>query len=370
MIRILVTSAGSLVGQNILDSLESRRNLVYIIGLNSEPENQRMFRCNKAYLVPPIAEGEAFAAAFGRIIRQEHPDIVLAGRDIDVVFLSKFRQEHPEFSENIPVGDARLAQMMLDKYQSYCFAKEKGLPFPESFLYSGKANRDEFERFLASCGFPVVVKPRKGFASLGVFFLTDRQQVEKWLSTDKEIVFQEFLGDAEKIEQYKDLVDFGLPLFFQVPESAHYAAQVLISPSGAIIRSIATRHMMFCGRAESLELFHNKNAELLITEYARIIGLEGWRGFLNMQFKQDRNGEWKVYELNPRMVGASSARLLMGFDEFGMLMSAFYPELNFPDLSLPDLKDGIVLKSLTDSYIDKENIRILQDQRIWKNSKT
>ena len=124
---------------------------------------------------------------------------------------------------------------------------------------------------------------------------------------------------------------------------------------------------MFGGRPESLELFHNKAAELLISEYARVIALEGWQGFLNMQFKQDRHGKWKVHELNPRMAGASSARLRMGFDELGMLMSAFYPELNFPDLSLPDLKDGIVLKSLTDSYVDKENIRILRDQRIWEN---
>lgn len=38
MLKILITSVGSLVGQNILDSLEGRREGVRVIGVNSLAE--------------------------------------------------------------------------------------------------------------------------------------------------------------------------------------------------------------------------------------------------------------------------------------------------------------------------------------------
>ena len=43
MMKLLITSVGSLLGQNILESIESRRNLIEVIGINSTVGNTRNY---------------------------------------------------------------------------------------------------------------------------------------------------------------------------------------------------------------------------------------------------------------------------------------------------------------------------------------
>ena len=51
MRTILITSVGSLVGHNILESLASRRQEWRIVGVNSLALAANNFRCDAAYLV-------------------------------------------------------------------------------------------------------------------------------------------------------------------------------------------------------------------------------------------------------------------------------------------------------------------------------
>lgn len=365
MIKILITSVGSLVGQNILDALASRRSMLTIVGLNSIAENQRVFRCDKAYLLPLTKDEKSFKKVFIEIVQKEKPDLILAGRDSDVLFLAQYKEENPETGHLIPCGNSALARIMLDKYESARFAMLHGLPFAETILYQGDSDRSVLDHFIERNGLPLVVKPRLGFGSKGVFFLVTPQQVNTWVNRQQEVLFQECLGDRERFDQFKDLYNSGIPIFSQIPETQHYSAQVMISCKGKLLKTIINRCTMVVGRTESIELFQNKEAEKMVISWAETLGAEGWRGFLNIQFKQDRFGNWKVYELNPRMGGASSARLLLGFDELGMVINNFYPELEFPDLSMPLFRDGIVLKCLTDEYIDREDINNLVKKGAW-----
>ena len=60
--KLLLSSVGSLVGQEILDVLEapgcSRRHLVEVIGTNSVAAAANNFRCDRCCLVPETAKPE------------------------------------------------------------------------------------------------------------------------------------------------------------------------------------------------------------------------------------------------------------------------------------------------------------------------
>ncbi len=348
MIKILISSVGSLVGQNILDSLETRRDQVKVVGLNSVASNPRLFRCDIAYLVPPIAEAEGFLNRFLSILEMEKPDLILPGRDEDVVFLAHFKVDYPEFGGSIISGSAVLAEMMLDKFQSYLFAKKHNIPFAESFLYRSAEDHQGLVNFVKKVEYPIVVKPKKGFASEGIFYLTNSDQLEAWVEQKEEVLFQEFLGDLDQIEQHRHIVKFGVPHFFQIPEENHTVAQVVYSKKGKVLRAILTKHIMIGGRAESLEVFRDAKAEAFVLFCAEKYGSLGWRGLLNLQFKKDRQGMWKLFELNPRMVGASSARVLVGFDEIGMLVGEYLGGEIIEDMSSQNFKDIRVMKTLVD----------------------
>ncbi len=61
-LRLLILSVGSLLGQNVLDALEGRRERVHVIGASLAADNARLFRCDTAYLTPPTDDAFAFRA--------------------------------------------------------------------------------------------------------------------------------------------------------------------------------------------------------------------------------------------------------------------------------------------------------------------
>ena len=79
--KVLLTSVGSLVGQNILDVLEypgfSRRSLMRVVGTNSVPDAACNFRCDRCYLLPLTATAE-YSARMREILLEESPDLIQA----------------------------------------------------------------------------------------------------------------------------------------------------------------------------------------------------------------------------------------------------------------------------------------------------
>jgi carbamoyl-phosphate synthase large subunit len=365
--KILITSVGSLVSQNILDLLESRRSNLKIIGIDSSPESQRIYRCDSAYLVPMIDDIPAFERAFHDIFISEQPDMVLAGRDHDVVFLAKYKEAHPEVDNRITCGDSYTAQMMQDKFESFRFASKFHLPFANSFLYKDSNDIGSLNLFIEKHGFPIVIKPRFGFGSLNVFFATHKDQIEGFIQNGSELLFQEYLGSKKVIDDYYPIYKRAMPLFFQIPRNDHFAVQSVISPDGKFLRSITTQHSMIMGRTESSKLFHDESINLLVKAYVEALASDGWRGFVNLQIQPDWSGIWKVYEMNPRMAGGCSSRLMLGFDELAILINSWFPDWDFPDLSCSyKNRKGYVLKYLTDYFVEERDVDLLREKKTWE----
>ncbi len=210
--KLLITSVGSLLGQNILDSIESRRNLIRVVGMNTIVENPRNFRCDTVYLVHKT-NSDKFLEDFTTIVEKEKPDFILPGRDEDCIFLSDFKSNHPEkFGKKIPFGNSLIPIVMFDKYQSHLFCKTNQLAFANSYLYTEENDREGLNDFIDKQGFPLLVKPREGFASQGVHFVLNNDQVSE-LVREGEVLFQEYLGNPDEIFKHKNLFKKGYHCF-------------------------------------------------------------------------------------------------------------------------------------------------------------
>jgi len=365
MMKLLITSVGSLLGQNILDAIESRRNQIVVIGTNSMAENPRNFRCDTVYLVSPTNNAD-FSAEFERICAEEKPDLILPGRDEDSIFLSEWKESHPdEVADRIPCGRSLIPRVVFDKYQTHLFCRAHQLPFADTFLYSDEKSEAGLDDFLAAHGFPVIVKPREGFGSNGVFFILNREQAHE-ITQDGETLFQEYLGDPSEILKYRDLLKRGIPLFFQIPETKQYAAQTVIAPDGSVGEVFITVNTMVFGRCEYSEQIHQPEVEKIVRTFVNVFFEHGWYGSTNFQLKPDGKGGWKVYEMNTRLTGTSSARVLLGYDEFGILANIFAPALKIPNLSRNEKTKGRVIKYLSDNLLLDENVKRLRAGRVWK----
>jgi carbamoyl-phosphate synthase large subunit len=365
--KLLITSVGSLLGQNILDSIESRRYAIDVIGIDASADNPRNYRCDTVYLVSKT-DSETFSEEFARIIEKENPDFILPGRDGDNIFLSDLKSKYPEgFKNKIPFGTSFIPHVMIDKYQTHLFCKDKQLPFADSLLYRKENGSLGLESFIDKHKFPLLVKPRNGFGSHGVFFVFSLEQMLE-LAKDGEILIQEYLGQPEDISIYKDLFKKGIPLFFQVPETEQYAAQTIISPDGTVGDIFFTKNTMVHGRAEYTKQIHNDKVDQLVNQFSRAFYENGWYGPVNFQLKPDRKGNWKVFELNSRLTGTSSGRVILGYDEFGILANLFVPELKIPDLTKTEKVKGQVYKYLQDNLLLDKDVNQLNKHKVWKRS--
>lgn len=365
--KLLITSVGSLLGQNVLDSIESRRNLIKVAGTNSIAENPRNFRCDTVYLVHNTSS-DKFLEDFTTVVNKENPDFILPGRDEDCIFLSDFKSNHPqEFVNKIPFGSSLIPKVMLDKYQSHLFCKENHLAFADTFLYTDKNDKTGLNDFIDKHDFPLLVKSREGFASVGVYFILNNDQVIE-ITKNGEVLFQEYLGNPDYILKYKNLFKKGIPLFFQIPEKEQYSAQTTISPDGTIAEVFFTVNTMVHGRAEYSKQIFNKDVEELVHQFSKTFYENGWYGPVNFQLKTNQTGKWKVFELNPRFTGTSSGRALLGYDEFGILTDIFVPELKIPNLSKKEKVKGRLVKYLHDNLLLDENIELLNTKKVWKKS--
>ena len=364
----MITSVGSLVGQNILDALESRRHQVTLIGLNSVAQNARNFRCDRVYLVPETKDAESFFPHLLDLLHHEKPDIILPGRDYDVIMLAHLKETYPEFAATICTGTSYAPRMMFDKYQCYQFATKHGLPFADTLLL-GPNDLTGLDSFLTRNSFPLICKPRMGFGSHGVRFVTSREQIEKNAARG-EILLEEYLSPRGDIERHLHDTSLGTPLFSQIPEETQYAGQTVIKPDGSLPGICLTNNTNVMGRTEFTEIWENQAFRDVVRDYAQALYQVGWCGSLNVQIKPDRQGQWKVFELSPRHTGSTSARLLLGFDEIGILIEAFRPDLAFPNLSSPVRKDMKVYRFLTDATLLNSQVISLQQERTWKAEST
>ncbi len=365
--RLLLMSVGSLVGQNILDSIENRRNKIYVIGVNSEAKNPRNFRCDRTYLTTIMSNAYQFESDFIEILTKENPDLILAGRDEDALFLAKFREKFPEHAKKIPSGSSDVVEIMLNKYESYRFAKDYDLNFAESFYYNNGYNLNELKSFLRQIGFPVVIKPIVGHSSQGVYFIDNEEHLNLVLPEHekKDILFQEYLGHERDFRSYLNYLNKGIPLYFGIPDEDQCAGQTIIAPNGDISRVYVSIVKMVRGYPVHSERITNPEIENLVYNCAKAFFDIGWCGLLNVQMKPDKNGKWKVFEFNPRMTGSTSARRLLDYDEFGTLTDIFKPEFNIPNDSRKDKLKGVVFRDMVDFLMMDKDIEELEKNKVW-----
>jgi len=366
--KILILSVGSLLGQNILDALEGRRDKVEIIGVNTVSVNPRVFRCDRLYKSVNSNSNE-FASSFLNILTKELPDLVLPGRDEDVMILSKFFLKYPEFKNMIPEGSLTAIEIMNDKALSMAFTQKYNLPFASSFIL-GETNKDVYA-WAKSVEYPIIAKPRDGFGSLGIRVLMHDTHLENLVNSGIDnIILQKLIGfnktNMRQLQRFEEDIQNGIPFFFHLPDDAQFAAQVLIDQDGHYDEIFTSKSLMVLGRCEKAEPYLDPELTRIAKNYTNAIINEGWRGMFNMQLREADNTFYGI-EMNGRMSGSTSARAWLGYDEIRNLIKSYYKTDIGVDRRYPTNTNGLVYRSLTDYYISHDDCKTFDQNNFWEN---
>ena len=161
----------------MLAGLAAQRDSIWLATTNSTASEPVLFDFDAVYLTPEVArQPDAYAARFRDLLSDFEPDLVIPCRDDDVSFLADERLRHKAMAPRFLCGDAMVAAAMLDKLESARFSAQHGLPFAPKVEVSSDAEAANL--FASTHGFPLIAKPRRGFASRGVRLILNAQQLQ------------------------------------------------------------------------------------------------------------------------------------------------------------------------------------------------
>lgn len=320
-IRLLMLSGASLVGQNILFAISDVRAAFRLSAVNSIATEPSLFDFDEAYLSGNLRDDpEKFRQRFMEVLAAVDPHLVIPCRDDDVAFLARLGESLPQESARFLCGASRPAEAMLDKESSWSFSRRHGLPYAPTM--STEAAAASVAGFADEHGFPLLAKPRQGFASHGVFLVLDQAQLDRAIGRPG-YVLQKYVGDAAPVLSYaRNVVTEGVPLFHTF-ETIKLSIQAFIAPDGLTAGVFATRNTMRQGRSERVVKDDDPELAALGARCARVFSELGWRGPLNIQCQRTPTGDLTIYEYNGRFTGATAARYLMGYDEIGIALRTF-----------------------------------------------
>lgn len=320
-IRLLVTSVGSLVGQNVLDGLAPWRDDYHVIGLNSQADAVSNFLCDRTYLSAPLAQNSNFEQRLDEIVSLEAPDLIVPGRDDDVVFLATWAGKRANGRANAMVGSAEMAGVLRDKLLTSGFAKRHGLPFAQTLCV-----QDGFAAVLSlgeRHGWPLIAKPRTGNASLGVVLVSNPEELAVAFEWDG-YCFQPWIGNNPDLAAIRNCLKGGLPLGWSLPGINYLGLHGCINPDGALSQLFCTRHTESrLGRSERVCTLHSQSAHGIAQSYANALATDGWRGPFNIQLGETPVGDLLAFEINGRFTGSSSTLGALGMHFVPLAIASF-----------------------------------------------
>jgi hypothetical protein len=330
--RLLIMSVGSLVGNALLECMEMvGRERFHVVGLNSEPSAANNFRCDTCFLAPRFDNKSALFELLDRVVAESSPDLIIPGRDDDVVALSEWEQTR--CSKRTMVGALSIAETIRDKWKSYLWAREHHLPFARSAI-----DADELTLLRRDCGLPLIAKPRLGFGSNGVRLIVNDSQLTRALARE-DVVVQEAISPSPTMSP-DDLAD-GIPLWFAPIQPGSPLALSLLDHHGARFISITqSRHVR--GAAIDNVLLDAADLQDTLMRFSDVAWEQGWRGLFSIQARPNALGQHIPIELAGRFMGATSALSALGVNVFEQVLAAFIPGYQNTHAPQPDFNLRVV----------------------------
>ena len=372
MIKLLMTSVGCWVTQNLFDVIDARGDDFYVVGTTSLA-TITLGRADRVYLIPESERPPSpFCDRLLEIIAREQPDLVIPTRDQDVTVVSALVAEHPALADLVPCGAPEVAILIQDKWLGYLFAQEHGLPFAESAIADAATSHQAAHALAETVGFPLLVKPRRGFGSRGVHLVTSKAQLDAALAQG-EAVAQRYIGAAAVVQEFQEEVTRrGTPLFYTL-EQDKFSLQTYVRRDGTVAPVCRTLHRMRRGHSaevwgipddtvETQDKPWTKGLTATGRRWAETLAAAGWRGPVNVQCQQEADGTYVAFELSGRFTGATAARYFLGHDELGYCLE---DRLGRPLGQVKKVADSLAIKYQRTLGVSQAAVETLTRDGVW-----
>ncbi|MEQ6854596.1 ATP-grasp domain-containing protein [Lysinibacillus capsici] len=323
MYNILVTGVGAIIGYGIIQSLRSSNFKVNIIGTDIYNDAVGKEWCD-AFVPGVMASHEEYPNFLIKTIKEYNINLVIPGIEQDINRIVKEFDKFKHLDVEFALNNIELIQIANDKWNTHLQLVENKIPVIKTYI---DGDFYEIENQLKT---PMLLKPRRSYASKGIHQIENRIDYDYWkLKMKDNFMVQQIVGNTNS--EYTVGV-FGLG---DGQSAQKLSLQRVLGSDGATSKAKVV---------DIVEL--NQIVDQLVSIFKPI-------GPTNFQFRKHQ-GEFLLLEINPRISSSTSIRNSFGFNEAEMCIE-YYLRGEVP--LLREIKKGSAVRYVKDLIIyDSNNI--------------
>lgn len=292
MTNIWVTGASSLIGYGILKSIGSKKKQYNLIG-STIHKNSIAPAFTDVCIEAPFSGSEGYLDWFIKVIKDHKVDLVIPSFDEDVNFLTNHRKQIELTGAKLVLNNLELVHLCNDKWEFYRVLKNNNCPFAIPSSLSA-----DFHELKRKFGLPLLLKPRKGFASKGIVKVEDEDTFN---------LHKAEIGNNLMVQ----------PLIGQDDEE--FTTGAFCDGNGGYYAIITfKRKLSKEGYTNEAEVYKSTQIDKAVLEICKILKPIGPTNF---QFRM-HEGVCQLLEINPRFSASTSMRSAFGYND--ALMSIEY----------------------------------------------
>lgn len=322
--KILITGAGALLGQGVFESLQkSNKRSQLTIGL-ADPSgtSAALYWGDFAHIIP-LASSPAYVDSLIATIKAQNYNLIIPGTDIELPILAANKSRIESSTGcHVVVSDLSIIEIANDKYKTFEFLQAHALNPPNSWL------PENFDFSNESIKFPLIVKPRDGARSIGLYQVDSLIELKECLHRSKRPLIQECIGS---------------------PSEEYTAGSITLE--GMCLGAIVLRRELKDGNTYKAYVESNKYLEDYIVRASQLLQP---LGPCNFQFRIDQEGLPRIFEINARFSGTTLMRSIAGYHEVEWIVD-YFESGKMPTIP-EELLDLIFLRHWTLTSINKTQL--------------
>jgi carbamoyl-phosphate synthase large subunit len=322
--RVLVTGAGSGVGQGIIKSLRKTEVPNTIIGADISAMNAGLYRTDESILIPKVEDPGALDLII-ELLNQHKIDLVMVGSEFDLLFFSKHKDIIETATESLVfVAPSKTIEIADDKWATAEFLKDNNLPYAPAYLpesISDALTKAEL------WGYPIVLKARSGTSSRHVHIINSSAEMEDTYS-------------SVPLPMLQKVID--------MPSSelgSEYTCSIFKTIDGSMVGPFTARRTVRGGTSWHIEIDSYKRIFNTLTNIGKSLD---FIGSLNIQLMLTNEGPIP-FELNARFSGTTAVRAYFGFNEPEMAIISFFHKM---EVKQPKVRKGVAMRYHEEVFIE------------------